>query len=132
MVFFHTRLIFIFIDFNDPDYIKELLRPASIKEDVKLMEQRRRVTLILQSPAFRNELEKIIASQMRDGVLSPNVMALKRLVDLLTPHAKLGSSAFAKSIILDFFLLSSRTNTFFDFFGLQYSFRCYRARYSNQ
>ncbi|KAL5966474.1 Protein hu-li tai shao [Taenia solium] len=84
------------LDVNDPDYIRDLLRPASIKEDVKLMEQRRRVSLILHSPAFRKELEKIVASQMRDGVLSPNVMALKKLVDLLTPHAKLGSSAFAK------------------------------------
>ncbi|CDI98542.1 nervous system adducin [Echinococcus multilocularis] len=84
------------LDVNDPDYIRDLLRPASIKEDVKLMVQRRRVSLILNSPTFRNELEKIVASQMRDGVLSSNVMALKKLVDLLTPHAKLGSSAFAK------------------------------------
>ncbi|VUZ52552.1 unnamed protein product [Hymenolepis diminuta] len=84
------------LDLNDPNYIRDLLRPAAIKEDVKLMEQRRRVSLILHSAAFRKELEKIVASQMRDGVLSPNVMALKYLVDVLTPHAKLGSSAFAK------------------------------------
>ncbi|KAM7535203.1 hypothetical protein Aperf_G00000097064 [Anoplocephala perfoliata] len=84
------------LDLNDPNYIRDLLRPASIKEDVKLMEQRRRVSLILHSAAFRQELEKIVASQMRNGVLSPNVMALKYLVDVLTPHAKLGSSAFAK------------------------------------
>lgn len=83
---------------NDPDYIRDLLRPASVKEDVKLMEQRRRVSLILHSPAFRKELEKIVASQMHDGVLSSNVMALKKLVDLLTPHAKLGSSAFARGV----------------------------------
>ncbi len=88
------------IDVNDPEYIRQLLRPATIKEDVKLMEQRSRVSLILKSPAFRKELEKIVASQMRDGVLSPNVMALKQLVDMLTPHAKLGSSAFAKGRLL--------------------------------
>lgn len=86
------------LDINDPEYTRQLLRPADIKEDVKLMEQRRRVTLILRSPAFRKELEKIVASQMRDGVLSPNVMALKQLVDMLTPHAKLGSSAFSKGM----------------------------------
>uniref|UniRef100_A0A5K3F582 Aldolase_II domain-containing protein n=1 Tax=Mesocestoides corti TaxID=53468 RepID=A0A5K3F582_MESCO len=84
------------LDIDDPEYIRHLLRPAAIKEDVKLMEQRGRVSLILQSPAFRKELERIVASQMRDGVLSPTVMALKQLVDMLTPHAKLGSSAFAK------------------------------------
>lgn len=67
------------------------------------MEQRRRVSLILHSAAFRQELEKIVASQMRNGVLSPNVMALKYLVDVLTPHAKLGSSAFAKSNAFVFF-----------------------------
>ncbi|VDO03965.1 unnamed protein product [Rodentolepis nana] len=84
------------LDLNDPNYIRDLLRPAAIKEDVKLMEQRRRVSLILHSADFRKELEKIVASQMRDGVLSPNVLALKYLVDVLTPHAKLGSSAFSK------------------------------------
>lgn len=68
------------------------------------MEQRRRVSLVLHSAAFRKELEKIVASQMRDGVLSPNVMALKYLVDVLTPHAKLGSSAFAKGLIFHFTL----------------------------
>ncbi|VDL92408.1 unnamed protein product [Schistocephalus solidus] len=76
------------------------MRPAVIKEDVKLMQQRRRVSLILRSQAFRQELEKIVASQMRNGELSSNVLALKQLLDIFTPHTKFGSSAFSKDATL--------------------------------
>ncbi|OON17975.1 class II Aldolase and Adducin domain protein, partial [Opisthorchis viverrini] len=85
------------IDVNDPEYIRQLLRPSVIKEDVKLMQQRARVSLILRSTAFRRELEKIVASQMKDGCLNANVAALKQLLDYLTPHTRFGSSNFTRS-----------------------------------
>lgn len=84
------------IDINDPEYIKQLLRPADIKEDLQLMNQRSRVSLVLRSPFFRRELEKIVASQMKDGCLTENISVLKQILDYLTPHAKLGSSHFTK------------------------------------
>nr|VZI11793.1 unnamed protein product [Spirometra erinaceieuropaei] len=96
----HVGEYFAGLDSNDPEYIRQLLRPAAIKEDVKLMQQRRRVSLILRSQAFRQELEKIVASQMRNGELSSNVMALKQLLDIFTPHTRLGSSTFSKDATL--------------------------------
>ncbi|GAA51137.1 beta-adducin, partial [Clonorchis sinensis] len=87
------------IDVNDPEYIRQLLRPSVIKEDVKLMQQRARVSLILRSTAFRRELEKIVASQMKNGCLNANVAALKQLLDYLTPHARFGSSNFTRTVV---------------------------------
>ncbi|CAH8441992.1 unnamed protein product [Schistosoma turkestanicum] len=84
------------IDVNNEDYIRELLRPPDIKEDVKLMQERSRVSLILRSAYFRKELEKIVASSLKSGCLNANVVALKQIIDYLTPQTRLGSSAFTR------------------------------------
>ncbi|CAH8829460.1 unnamed protein product [Trichobilharzia szidati] len=84
------------IDVNSEDYIRELLRPPDIKEDVKLMQERSRVSLILRSAYFRKELEKIVASSLKSGCLNANVIALKQIIDYLTPQTRLGSSAFTR------------------------------------
>ncbi|CAH8443722.1 unnamed protein product [Heterobilharzia americana] len=84
------------IDANSEDYIRELLRPPVIKEDVKLMQERSRVSLILRSAYFRKELEKIVASSLKSGCLNANVLALKQIIDYLTPQTRLGSSAFTR------------------------------------
>ncbi|CAH8469578.1 unnamed protein product [Schistosoma guineensis] len=84
------------IDINNEDYIRELLRPPDIKEDVKLMQERSRVSLILRSAYFRKELEKIVASSLKSGCLNANVIALKQIVEYLTPQTRLGSSAFTR------------------------------------
>lgn len=70
------------------------------------MQERRRVSLILRSQLFRKELEKIVASQMKSGCLNSNLLALKQIIDYLTPHAKLGSSNFTKSKLFDMMYLS--------------------------
>lgn len=59
------------------------MRPAEIKEDVKLMEQRKRVSLILNSEAFREELEQIIESQIRSGPQPVSLLALQQIADAL-------------------------------------------------
>ncbi|CAH8449760.1 unnamed protein product [Schistosoma bovis] len=84
------------VDINNEDYIRELLRPPDIKEDVKLMQERSRVSLILRSAYFRKELEKIVASSLKSGCLNANVIALKQIVEYLTPQTRLGSSAFTR------------------------------------
>ena len=53
------------IDLDDPEFQKELQRPAHIKADMMNMERQRRVSLILNSQAFREELESIIESQLK-------------------------------------------------------------------
>ena len=57
-----------FIDTFDPDdpkEVKEKLRPTNIKADMKDMEKNKRVSLILNSQAFREELEAIIETQLK-------------------------------------------------------------------
>ncbi|KAL0269130.1 UNVERIFIED_CONTAM: hypothetical protein PYX00_006962 [Menopon gallinae] len=43
------------------------LRPADIDADIKEMERRKRVEMIMNSKMFREELERIIEMQMKDG-----------------------------------------------------------------
>lgn len=43
------------------------LRPADIDADVREMERRKRVEMIMSSKLFREELERIIELQMKDG-----------------------------------------------------------------
>lgn len=82
-------------DPDDPDYRRELMRPADIKEDVKQMEQRKRVSLILNSEAFRRELEEIIESQLKNGPHPASLIALQQISELLLPHSRLVNHAVA-------------------------------------
>lgn len=43
------------------------MRPADIDADVKEMERRKRVDMIMNSKLFREELERIIETQLKDG-----------------------------------------------------------------
>lgn len=42
-------------------------RPADIEADMREMERRKRVEVMMGSRLFREELERIVDSQMRDG-----------------------------------------------------------------
>nr|CAH8842080.1 unnamed protein product [Trichobilharzia regenti] len=75
------------IDPEDPEYQKSLMRPAAIKEDVNLMIQRRRVSGILKSEAFRRELEEVVRSQCQSGDypgMSTSLLSLQHISDLFT------------------------------------------------
>lgn len=76
-----------FVDPDDLDYQKEMMTAAAIKEDVNLMKQRRRVSLILKSGHFRKELEEIIRSygQTADYPgLSTSLLSLQHVTELFT------------------------------------------------
>ncbi|XP_071482400.1 adducin-related protein 1-like, partial [Diadema antillarum] len=53
------------IDLDDPELQRQMQRPAHIKNDIKEMDRNKRVSLILNSQAFREELEAIIESQLK-------------------------------------------------------------------
>ncbi|KAL5967873.1 Alpha-adducin [Taenia solium] len=75
------------IDSDDPEYKRQLMRPAEIKEDLNLMSQRRRVSLILNSESFRKELEEIIENYTRSQesvVLNSSLLSLQHLADLFS------------------------------------------------
>ena len=73
-------------DPEDPEYRRELQRPADVKEDMRQMESRQRVSSILNSQAFREELESIIADQLKHGPHPSSLMALQQISELLLPN----------------------------------------------
>ena len=74
------------IDPEDPEYRRELQRPADVKEDMRQMESRQRVSSILNSQAFREELESIIADQLKHGPHPSSLIALQQISELLLPN----------------------------------------------
>ncbi|GAB1603915.1 gamma-adducin-like isoform X2 [Argonauta hians] len=76
---------------DDPEYIRQLQRPAVVKEDVKQMEDRRRVSIVLNSEAFREELEQIVHEHMKAGH-HPASLALQQITELLMPHSSYRSN----------------------------------------
>lgn len=78
------------LDEDDPEYIRQLMRPVEVKEDVRQMAERKRVKLVLQSRLFRDELEDLVVEQMMQNgsPLTPNSISIQRLSDFLAPRVK--------------------------------------------
>lgn len=56
----HKERYFDRINENDPEYIRERNMSPDLRQDFNMMEQRKRVTQILQSPVSQNNLKAII------------------------------------------------------------------------
>ncbi|CAI5455441.1 unnamed protein product [Caenorhabditis angaria] len=73
-------------DLDDPEFIKELQRPAVIKEDLSEMERRKRVRQILESKSFCDELEHMIRQDCDTSQKDPDrlqkVQKLSELTNL--------------------------------------------------
>ncbi|KAH9528991.1 adducin 1-like protein hts isoform X4 [Dermatophagoides farinae] len=74
-------------DPDDPEIQRQMMRPPDIEQDMKEMDRRRRVDVILNSQVFREELERIIESQLNDGYLPASLSALQQVTELLMPGA---------------------------------------------
>ncbi|VDO03061.1 unnamed protein product [Rodentolepis nana] len=75
------------IDPDDPEYRRQLMRPAEIKEDLTLMSERRRVSVVLKSETFRKELEEIIENYLRSQEstgLNSSLLSLQHIADLFS------------------------------------------------
>uniref|UniRef100_A0A8C9UAH8 Alpha-adducin n=1 Tax=Scleropages formosus TaxID=113540 RepID=A0A8C9UAH8_SCLFO len=57
---------------------------SGLRQDFNLMEQRKRVSMILQSPAFCEELETLIQEQLKKGKDATNLLALQQMADFMT------------------------------------------------
>ncbi|XP_017314403.1 adducin 3 (gamma) a isoform X2 [Ictalurus punctatus] len=66
---------------NDPEYQRARNMPADLRQDFNMMEQKKRVTHILQSPAFKDELEGLIQEQMNKGNNPTGLLALRQIAD---------------------------------------------------
>uniref|UniRef100_A0A8C8RQF7 Adducin 2 n=1 Tax=Pelusios castaneus TaxID=367368 RepID=A0A8C8RQF7_9SAUR len=71
---------------DDPEYLRIRNMAADLRQDFNMMEQKKRVTMILQSPSFREELESLIQEQMKKGNNS-NIWALRQIADFMASTA---------------------------------------------
>nr|XP_033806174.1 beta-adducin isoform X2 [Geotrypetes seraphini] len=72
---------------DDPEYLRIRNMAADLRQDFNVMEQKKRVTMILQSPSFRDELECLIQEQMKKGNNSSNIWALRQIADFMASTA---------------------------------------------
>ncbi|XP_069070201.1 beta-adducin isoform X1 [Pleurodeles waltl] len=72
---------------GDPEYLRLHNMAADLRQDFNVMEQKKRVTMILQSPSFREELEGLIQEQIKKGNNSSNIWALRQIADLMASGA---------------------------------------------
>ena len=71
---------------DDENSFRENERPADVVEDMRQMGQRQRVTNILNSREFRDELEAIITDALKHGPHPASLVALQQISELLLPH----------------------------------------------
>ncbi|XP_007903447.2 alpha-adducin isoform X2 [Callorhinchus milii] len=82
----HKEKYFDRIDENNPEYLRERNMPPDLRQDFNMMEQRKRVSMILQSPAFCEELESMIQDQLKKGKTPTSLLALQQIADFMTTN----------------------------------------------
>ncbi|XP_046594798.1 protein hu-li tai shao isoform X1 [Neodiprion lecontei] len=76
---------------------KSKMRPADIDADMREMERRKRVEMMMNSRLFREELERIIETQMKDGGAGPSGL-LQQISDMMGAQgARFNSNVFKSS-----------------------------------
>ncbi|XP_068577004.1 adducin 3 (gamma) b [Cebidichthys violaceus] len=68
---------------SDPEYLRGKNMSPDLRQDFNMMEQKKRVTQILQSPVFKDELEGLIEDQMTKGNNPTGLLALRQIADLV-------------------------------------------------
>lgn len=71
------------------------IRPADIDADVKEMERRKRVEVIMNSKLFREELERIIEIQLKEGAGTTGLM--QQISDMMGVSKHAGNAVFKTS-----------------------------------
>uniref|UniRef100_A0A8C5LVH9 Alpha-adducin n=1 Tax=Leptobrachium leishanense TaxID=445787 RepID=A0A8C5LVH9_9ANUR len=80
----HKEKYFDRIDENNPEYLRERNMAPDLRQDFNMMEQKKRVSMILQSPAFCDELETMIQDQLKKGKNPTGLLALQQIADFMT------------------------------------------------
>ncbi|XP_072527636.1 adducin 3 (gamma) a isoform X4 [Salminus brasiliensis] len=86
------------IDENDPEYQRSRNMSPDLRQDFHMMEQKKRVTQILQSPAFKDELEGLIQEQMNKGNNPAGLLALRQIADFFMASSVAGFSTSPLSL----------------------------------
>ncbi|KAE8628957.1 hypothetical protein XENTR_v10000301 [Xenopus tropicalis] len=80
----HKEKYFDRVDENNPEYLRERNMAPDLRQDFNMMEQKKRVSMILQSPAFCDELESLIQDQLKKGKNPTGLLALQQIADFMT------------------------------------------------
>ncbi|XP_006104147.1 alpha-adducin isoform X8 [Myotis lucifugus] len=83
----HKERYFDRVDENNPEYLRERNMAPDLRQDFNMMEQKKRVSMILQSPAFCEELESMIQEQFKKGKNPTGLLALQQIADFMTTNA---------------------------------------------
>ncbi|KAM4583772.1 adducin 3 (gamma) a isoform 2-T5 [Odontesthes bonariensis] len=78
------------VNVNDPEYIRARNMSPDLRQDFNVLEQKKRVTQILQSPAFKEELECLIQEQQRKGNNPTGLLALRQIADFFMASSVAG------------------------------------------
>uniref|UniRef100_A0A8C2YW56 Adducin 3 (gamma) a n=1 Tax=Cyclopterus lumpus TaxID=8103 RepID=A0A8C2YW56_CYCLU len=78
------------VNVNDPEYIRARNMSPDLRQDFNVLEQKKRVTQILQSPAFKEELESLIQEQQRIGNNPAGLLALRQIADFFVATSVAG------------------------------------------
>ncbi|XP_062991889.1 alpha-adducin isoform X4 [Elgaria multicarinata webbii] len=82
----HKERYFDKVDENNPEYLRERNMAPDLRQDFNMMEQKKRVSMILQSPAFCEELESMIQEQIKKGKNPTGLLALQQIADFMTAN----------------------------------------------
>ncbi|MGH0129267.1 UNVERIFIED_CONTAM: hypothetical protein FKN15_051370 [Acipenser sinensis] len=94
----HKDRYFDRIDENDPEYLRARNMSPDLRQDLNMMDQKKRVTQILQSPAFKDELEGLIQEQIKKGNNPTGLLALRQIADLIMTSSMAGFSTSPLSL----------------------------------
>ncbi|XP_075071821.1 gamma-adducin isoform X2 [Mixophyes fleayi] len=94
----HKERYFDRIDENDPGYLRERNMSPDLRQDFNMMEQKKRVTQILKSPAFREDLESLIQDQMKKGKNPTGLLALQQIADYIMASSFAGFASSPLSL----------------------------------
>ncbi|XP_041113252.1 alpha-adducin-like isoform X4 [Polyodon spathula] len=82
----HKERYFDRVDESSAEYQRERNMAPDLRQDFNMMEQRKRVSMILQSPAFCEELETMIQDQLKKGKNPTSLLALQQIADFMTTN----------------------------------------------
>ncbi|KAM9819044.1 adducin 3 (gamma) a isoform X2 [Syngnathus typhle] len=78
------------VNVNDPEYLRARKMSPDLRQDFNVLEQKKRVTQILQSPAFKEELESLIQEQQCKGNNPAGLLALRQIADFFMASSMAG------------------------------------------
>lgn len=82
----HKERYFDRVDESNPEYLRERNMAPDLRQDFNMMEQKKRVSMILQSPAFCEDLESLIQDQLKKGNNPAGLLALQQIADFMTTN----------------------------------------------